>query len=383
MESSLQTKVFLKPFLASHNRVCFVHSCPAPEASLYFQWLQWIFKVIGTSLHYFVINVDETSMQNEYLVKKGYVVQMSAKDRAEANCFFQKIDPSSTRSHSTLVGVITANPGAQSWLPQIFIPNKDRITQREMGLYKEHLHSPIEVWDDLTGWVTQDVMIAMVTRYRQVVRQHHPDKQLVIILDAASQHVSKRVLMHARRLNVILVMIPGKLTWLLQPLDVSVFRVLKDRFKKALMTKKMLHPEGIVTTTDRMDALNESVHSTLVNTEWGPAFGKVGALGDFSELRQTLKVYFPSGVNVPQEALTDEQMEEVASRRRVDLACQFNSCPERLFANSQQMDAIEDGPSQPMDEEISPVEKRPMEESQSSFEGIQTRSKRRCFKSKP
>ena len=118
-----------------------------------------------------------------------------------------------------------------------------------MELYKEHLHSPIEVWGDSNGWVTQDVMVRMITRYRQVVRQHHPDKQLVIILDAASQHVSKRVLMHARRLNVILVMIPGKLTWLLQPLDVSVFRVLKDRFKKALMTKKMLHPEGIVTTT--------------------------------------------------------------------------------------------------------------------------------------
>ena len=125
----------------------------------------------------------------------------------------------------------------------------------------------------------------------------------------------------------------------------------------------MLHPEGIVTTTDRMEALNESVHSTLVNTEWGPAFGKVGALGDFSELRQTLKVYFPDGVNVPQEALTDEQMEEVASRRRVDLACQFNSCPERLFANSQQLDEIQDGPSQPMDQEISQGLERPMDDS--------------------
>jgi hypothetical protein len=120
------------------------------------------------------------------------------------------------------------------------------------------------------------------------------------MLDEASQHISKRVLMHTRRLNVILVMIPGKLTWLLQPLDVSVFRVLNDRVKKALVTKKMLHPEGFVSTTDRMEALNESVHSTLVDTECSLAFNKVGALGDFSELRQTLKVYFPSGVNVPQ-----------------------------------------------------------------------------------
>jgi hypothetical protein len=103
---------------------------------LSFQWLQWIFKVIGCSLNYFVINVDETSMQKEYLVKKGYVVQMSAKDRAEANCFFQRIDPSATRSHSTLVGVVGANPGAQSWLPQIVIPKKDRETQREMELHK-------------------------------------------------------------------------------------------------------------------------------------------------------------------------------------------------------------------------------------------------------
>ena len=112
-------------------------------------------------------------------------------------------------------------------------------------------------------------------------------------MDAASQHLSKDVLLHARRLNVMLVMIPGKLTYLLQSLDVCLFRVLKDEIKKNQLRTRIINGQGIVPLSERVNALNDSILKVLVNKDWSEAFTKVGANGDFSTLRQGLRYYFP------------------------------------------------------------------------------------------
>ena len=329
-------------------------------------------------MDFFVVNVDETSVQNEYLVKKGYVIQMSAAERTAANCFYQRVDTSATRSHSTLVGIICADGASQKHLPQVFIPNCDRITKEELRQYIQTLQPPIEVWQGFHGWVNQDAMTQLLTRYRQIARQLHPGKQLVVIMDSASQHFSAKVLRHARNLNIILIMIPGKLTWLLQPLDVSVFRVFKDRIKTALLAKRMDSATGTISMEDRMVALNDAIHSTLVQTEWSNAFDKVGALGDFTQLRNSVKVYFPLGVDVPNEPLTDQQMEEVAGRHRLDLAVKFNSCPQRMLEQSQpRLESLEADVPESLLESAGPSLPAEIEHPSESGNIIQTRSGKR------
>ena len=182
------------------------------------------------------------------------------------------------------------------------------------------------------------------TRIRKVVSKIDETATLVLLMDAASQHISKDVLMHARRLNVILIMIPGKLTWLLQPLDVSVFRVLKDVYKQSLLRQRMCHEQGIVTMEGRHAALNATIHEVLVQKDWSNAFDKVGALGDFSNLRKSIQFYFPNGVTVPAHPLTDEELEELAGRHRLSLGVNFNSAPQRLldYSQSQQLASQEE-----------------------------------------
>ena len=94
----------------------------------------------------------------------------------------------------------------------------------------------------------------------------------------------------------------------------------------------MINGQGIVPLSDRVTALNDSIHEVLVNRDWSSAFTKVGANGQFNNLRMGLCYYFPNGVNVNALPLTDEELEEVAGRHRVDLAVQFNSVPQRLVA---------------------------------------------------
>ena len=201
------------------------------QATLYFQWLQWLLNTALSGKNIWMLNMDETSLQNEYLTRKGNVVDMSKDERAQTNCFFQRVDTAATRHHSTLVGVISNRPGTQHLMPQVYIPNDERLTRQEMNVYCNTLTEPVEVWRGYRGWVNSSCMKHLLTRYRRAVQSIDPNVILVLLLDSASQHISNDVLAHARRLRIVLVLIPGKLTWLLQPLDVSVFRVLKDDYK--------------------------------------------------------------------------------------------------------------------------------------------------------
>ena len=75
--------------------------------------------------------MDETSIQNEYASRRGYVIDMHPTERQAANCFYQRIEMKSTGAHSTLVGLICLKEGVQHQLPQAFIPNWGKLTRRE------------------------------------------------------------------------------------------------------------------------------------------------------------------------------------------------------------------------------------------------------------
>ena len=78
---------------------------------MYFQWLNWARTSLNPTLNLWIINMDETSMQNEYATKRGYVVGMQPEQREKAGCFHQRVEMSSTRTHSTLAAFISGRPG--------------------------------------------------------------------------------------------------------------------------------------------------------------------------------------------------------------------------------------------------------------------------------
>ena len=237
------------------------------QAKLYLRWIQYILRTIMADESYIMINVDETSVQNDYLQRSGYVVEMTGKERSAAGCFFQKVTIADTRSHITLVAAISATPGVQHQLPQILIPNDSKITRAERDLYKG-LQFPIEIILGQHGWVNGAVMKYLITRYRRAVRAINPSARLVLLMDSASQHISNDVLRHAQWLGVILILIPGKLTWLLQPLDVSVFRPFKSSLKKRLLDNRKEDPNGLVSMAERITIVAQTIQEVLVETEW-------------------------------------------------------------------------------------------------------------------
>ena len=120
-----------------------------------------------------------------------------------------------TRSHATLLACIVDDSDIQRYIPQ-FLLTKDSALNR---LEKEKLRNlPRPTWISGTdGWVTAHHLKGLLTTLRRVIRIHRPAKQIVLVMDCASQHANVTVLNHCARLQLHVILIPSGMTWHLQP----------------------------------------------------------------------------------------------------------------------------------------------------------------------
>lgn len=117
------------------------------------------------------------------------------------------------------------------WIPQQEITRK--ITIR-IG----RVPSPVDLVKKDSAWNNTETMKSIFSSLRGVFR-HIEHKQTILIMDAAKCHISPKVLESAASLRIWVCIVPTDTTWLLQPLDISVFghckRLLRNRCRDRLI----------------------------------------------------------------------------------------------------------------------------------------------------
>ena len=294
---------------------------------------------------YVILNMDETAVQHEYEARKGFVIDMHQRDRSAAGCFFSPLKMSKTRAHTTYVAFISENPLLQEHLPQFVLPNKNRTTRREMEAFNS-LGDPILTIPDSTGWVNAEIMKYMLTEVRRRLRvARGANTTVVLFMDGASQHLSQDVLVHAARLQIILVLIPSQLTWLLQPLDVECFRSFKDLLRYKQLLARLDSQTNEIASTARVNILGETIREHFVEKTWPDAFHRVGISGNFNNLKLNIAQYLGAPSSIVPRRLTQEEMICLVGRERAGIADRFFRAPELNRARRLHMHAaIEAGP---------------------------------------
>ena len=91
---------------------------------------------------------------------------------------------------------------------------------------------------------------------------------VVLLLDCCPVHLSHKFIQYCCRAGVIIICVPARATWFLQPLDVYVFAALKRHLAKELHECKW-HGSGIPLTQDRRDEIrHEAAKSQLASGRW-------------------------------------------------------------------------------------------------------------------
>ena len=287
--------------------------------------------------NYVVINMDETAVQHEYEARKGFVLDMCPREMTAAGCFFSPLAMCKTRSHTTLVASICRDDAIQPHLPQILLPNKNRTTSAEMDMLKA-IPSPVVTWTETTGWVNSDVFRDILTAIRRAVREVRPNATIVLFMDGASQHISNACLAHAARLQIILVLIPSQLTWLLQPLDVIVFKGFKDLMRDKQTRSRVDSARGIFTDSTRIRVLGETIHETLVMKPWASAFERTGISTSLQHLKSDIARYLGAPSTIAPRPLAADELQLLIGRARADMVRRFFRTPQTALDRREQPD---------------------------------------------
>ena len=84
------------------------------------------------------------------------------------------------------------------------------------------------------------------------------------------------MLTHAQRLGVQIVIIPARLTWLMQPLDTHVFAQLKRKIRMAEYDWKACRSDRRLTPPARIDLHSHAIREVLVDSDWNQTLDRAG-----------------------------------------------------------------------------------------------------------
>jgi hypothetical protein len=267
------------------GRVCF----GVNKVATFLAWMCWLLSVGLAGKEFVILNMDETNLSQVDTAKKGTVPNKLVLQHEKICASPRIVDR--TNSMTTLMAAVCNDPRLQPHLPQVILPRYSKEDSPPQHLLDEYQKTgyPLEYWHNTTGHVTPGVMKMWLTRLRSVVHSHRPSAWLVVVVDCATCHVEHSVLIHARRLGIVLVMVPSRLTAMLQLLDVFVFARLKWNLRRELLRETCARPNVPPTTHHRVRSQAAAIRQILVETDWSDVFPRVGLHPNMSDLRTEIR----------------------------------------------------------------------------------------------
>ncbi len=241
------------------------------------------------------INFDETSIAYAYTGGKGNVAASAARRRP-----VDRLSLGLRRGGASYLGLIASDVAVQRRLPRIVLGNAHKLTQKVMRALQPVRDRGLTVWKGTTAWTSQEVVkrvIRAVGKALEEDREPHPrGRQVILLMDAARSHISPSIITQARKARMHVAFVPAKLTHLLQPLNVRVFRTFKSRLRCAYNAARCGVPDGDINTVQWLGVIADVARETFGNRDWASAFDLVGITSGGERMGQSIREQLnPSG----------------------------------------------------------------------------------------
>eukprot|EP00435_Cladocopium_sp_Y103_P039174 s596_g10.t1 len=180
---------------------------------------------------------------------------------------------------SSLLLTVSPEPEVQDSLPQIFLGNRATFPAGVTSLEEP---GSSEFWRQSSAWNSGPTMIRYLDRLASAL-EGHQGRQVILVCDCASMHVTRAVLETAKFRRIWLLLIPPECTYVLQPADCSVFGQVKFHLRRQMEGLKQEKSHGAVSTLDWLEVL-KAFPQFLRLRSWQRAFERCGITGDRSSL---------------------------------------------------------------------------------------------------
>ena len=235
-----------------------------------------------------LVNLDETSVSCAPVLGHGLVVARTAK---EVRSLISKQD---SRTNFTYTAVVCDDAAMQHLMPHFIITSTNQLSEAQQRALRESSQAHVHLFCNGQGtkkaWNNSIFMQRMLSKISAAV-SHRKDLQPVLIIDAATCHLSMPVMLKARALGIWLIFVPAGITCLVQPLDTHAFASFKGWLRDQYAKLQGLAAGGIVCRVNWLRALQSAKSEFFDQRQWAKSFQDTGARRPVARLTTELQKY--------------------------------------------------------------------------------------------
>ena len=242
------------------------------------QWWNCAAEHAPAGLELLRINLDETAVCLFQGGGKGTVI---CRKRRLSGELVQRVKAGAKRTYLTHIALVCDRPELQPLLPQVVIGNEATFRAGDLQTYQAACPRNVHLLRQQSAWSNIRVCLRVIQLLGAALRavQHPPlvrRWQPVLVMDACRLHLHRSVAEACWRQGVCLVIVPAKMTWLLQPLDTHAFRLYKQHLREEWQRARQQTLDGDVTVGQCLGALCSTIRHVLQGHEWARAFDEDG-----------------------------------------------------------------------------------------------------------
>ena len=232
------------------------------------------------------INLDETSVCLFQGDAKGHVF---ANKRQHPDGYAQRAPRSKRRSCLTHVGIICDRLDLQPLLPQVVIGNERTFPKACFAELQAACPPNVVLIRQRSAWNDKGLCSNIVHRLGAALKDRIDGLQPILLLDAVRLRTAPKVLSAGAKWRIWPVVVPAKMTWLLQPLDTSAFQAYKAYLTKSYQRARAASPTGDVSISGFLHCVYDAARHTLQGKSWSLAFDRAGFSPSQAKLSEFVK----------------------------------------------------------------------------------------------
>ena len=224
-----------------------------------------------------LINIDETAICRFQGHGKGTVFVRKA---------VQKVSLAKRREYMSHVGVMCDQPHLQRILPQYILAASRTLPARAMARLSAARPGYVRLRRRKSMWMTQEMFGTVIREIMDVLAPYLADYQVILVFDACKAHLGSCAFTTCASVGAWPVVVPPRMTWLLQMLDTHGFRLYKACLQGEYSDARA---DGPVTIDRFLQCIYNAIEETMQTRSWGSAFEQNGFGAGQARLSNTVR----------------------------------------------------------------------------------------------
>jgi hypothetical protein len=188
----------------------------------------------------------------------------------------QNISLATKRKCLTHVAFICDDVDVQKDMPQFVIMNEHTVTAAAFATLRAARPKNVHLFREKSAWVNGHLCARIVHLLANALKAHGDKFQLVLLFDTFKGHLCAHVWRALSKTRIWPLVVPAKLTWLLQPCDTHAFAVFKLCLQKAYQNERIKTVDGQAGIQALLASLYVAIHDVLETKTWKDAFDRNG-----------------------------------------------------------------------------------------------------------